>query len=165
MASTKMEKRNTKGSTAPPLTACMVPPLAAAMMSSWVRTTSAPPAPLDLARLARAADGMSMASSSGSGLCRKTWMNYRAVARERGCFDDFVVPIHGQGLLLFVDQNFQEGKKITGVQARSRSGDPAGDIEISDDPYFVHGDDIAGLGKLAIRAALHRKIDDDRPGP
>src|SRR6516165_2874564 len=165
MASTKMEKRNTKGSTVPPLTACIVPPLAAAIMSSWARTTSVPPTSPDGARLARAADGMSMSSPSGSGLCCKTWMNHRAVARECSCFDDFIFPIHGQCLLLFVDQYFEEGEKIPGIEARSRSSDPAGDIEIADDLYLVRGHNFAGLGQLAIAAALYGKIDDDRTGP
>src|SRR5690606_19943603 len=43
-------------------------------------------------------------------------MHHQAVAGERGGLDDLVVPINGDGLVGFVDQDFEEGQKIPGVK-------------------------------------------------
>src|SRR5580700_709717 len=67
--------------------------------------------------------GLRRPSSSGR-LGQEARMNHGAVARECGCLDDVVVPVHRQRLGLPVDEDFEERIKIAGVKARRRRGEP-----------------------------------------
>src|SRR5437773_6821849 len=98
-----------KGSTVPPLTACIAPPLAAAMMSSWASTTlgaACGPASGSAEPTAAVASGASLPAAievnmrglrrSRRGLGGKTRMDDRAVTGERGRLDDLVIPLDRQ---------------------------------------------------------------------
>src|SRR6516165_8505523 len=127
-----MEKRNTNGSTAPPVTACMAPPEAAAMMSSWasVRSSAAglpaafiaasapvgmkvsiafslssPDAPPSCPRTRRSSAHLSGDARSRGTLGRKAWMNHGAVAGERRRLHDLVVPLDRERFRVLVHQN------------------------------------------------------------
>src|SRR5262249_42924783 len=58
-------------------------------------------------------------------LGREVWMNDGAVARERGRFHDLVVPLDRKRFRVLIHQDFEEGKKVLGVEARSGRGDAA----------------------------------------
>src|SRR5215471_15484122 len=145
-----MEKRNTNGSTAPPVAACMAPPEAAAMMSSWASVRSgatglpaafiAASAPVGMkvsiafslnspgAPPSRPGQGPTSAHLFGDArsrgtLGRKAWMNDGAVAGERGRLHDLVVPLDRERFRVLVHQNFEEGEKVLGIEARSGRGD------------------------------------------
>src|SRR6266851_1548802 len=97
---------------------------------------------------------------SGGTLGCKTWMNHRAVARQRGRRDDFIIPIHSERLFLLVHQDLEKGEKVSGIEARRGRGDAAGNVEMTDDLDVVDGHNLTGSGELAIATALDRKVDD-----
>src|SRR5262249_50976563 len=136
MASTKIEKRNTNGSTAPPVTACMAPPEAAAMISSWASVRSWAGLAALIAASARVGMKVSIAFSLSSPgvppsrpgprptsahlfddalsrgtLGRKAWMNHGTVTGERRRLHDLVVPLDRKRFRVLVHQNFEEGEK------------------------------------------------------
>ena len=84
-------------------------------------------------------------------------MDYRAIARERGRLDDFIIPFHRNRLVLLVDQDFQKGKQVPGIKAGGGGGDAAGNIEVTDNLHVVYGHELAGFCELAIAATLCRK--------
>src|SRR5262249_50091214 len=180
-----IENRNTNGSTVPPVTACIAPPLAAAMMSSWASvilgaascaagaTATAAPTVASLAAGIISMNGLPRRRRCAAPSCRalrrafggKARMNYGAVARERGRLHDLIVPLDRQRLRALVHKDLEEGEKILGVEARCRGGDAAGNVEVADDLHAARVHDLAGLGNLAIAAALDREIDDHRSRP
>src|SRR5947209_7576884 len=97
------------GSTAPAVPACIAPPLAAAMISSWASTTLPEPggAPGSIGMIV----GMRVFPCSGRGLRRKSGMNNGTLACQRGRLHDLIIPFHGNRLARLVHQNFQEGEK------------------------------------------------------
>src|SRR5215475_11848147 len=158
-----------KGSTVPPLAACIAPPEAAAMMSSWASVMS-------LAGPARPTGGMIVSMSVSSeraaqprasrrAFRREARMNHGAVAGERRRLHDLVVPLDRQRLLFLVHQDLEKGEQVLGVEARRRGGDAARDVEVADDLDTVGGDDLAALGAFDIAAALDREIDDHGARP
>src|SRR5579871_3274964 len=132
-----MERRNTNGSTAPPVAACVPAPPAAAMMSSWASTMSPVPA---LARVGESKVSMISSPPSrsvvlgnlvavawtkaspnrpprrGNPSCgtfrRESRMDDSAIAGESRRLDDFVVPLQRQGFGLLVHQDFQERVEV-----------------------------------------------------
>src|SRR5205823_4167090 len=144
-ASTKIDRRKTKGS-GTSLTAAGALPVAAAIRSSWPRTES-----------------VIMTSCRSLDLSRALWskirMYDRAVAGERGGFDDFVVPIHRHRFTLFVDQKLKESKNVLGVEARCRCRKPARDVAIADDLDAIDLGHRVGAHALDIAAAFDRQID------
>src|SRR5215469_13932509 len=99
-------------------------PVAAAIRSSWPKTESVIMTGCRPFELGRA-------------LWPETWMHDRAVACQRGCFDDLVVPIDRQRFALFVDQQLEEGKNVLGVEARRGCGEPTRDVAIADDLHAI----------------------------
>src|SRR6266403_5293235 len=89
-------------------------------------------------------------------------MNDGAVLRQRGGLDEFVVPIHRQGLGRFVDQGLDEGKQVSRVEARRRSRDAARKVRNADDLHAIYLDSFAALHALDITAALDREINQHR---
>src|ERR1700745_1363678 len=87
----------------------------------------------------------------------KAWMNDRAVASERRRFDDLVIPIDRQRSRVLIHEDLQEGEKVPGVKTRSGRGDAARHVVMADDLDAARFHDFAGLGELAIAAALHRE--------
>src|SRR5712664_375461 len=83
-------------------------------------------------------------------------MNDGAVLRQRGGLDEFVVPIHRQGLGRFVDQRLDEGKQVARIQARRRGRYAARKVRNADDLHAIYLDDFAALDALDIAAALDR---------
>src|SRR6516164_4391317 len=143
-----MDNRNTNGSPTS-LAATDALPVAAAIKSSWPRTESVIMTrcrPLELSRA----------------LWSETWMHDRAVACQRGCFDDFVVPIDHERLAFFVDQQFEEGKNILGVEARGRCGKPTRDVAIADDLDVIALGHRVGAHALDIAATFDGEIDHHR---
>src|SRR6516225_8725179 len=110
-----------------------------------------------------------MTESRSLGLSRALWsetrMHHRAVAGERGGFDDFVVPVDRQCFALFVDQEFQESKDVFGVEARCSRGEPSWDIAITDDLDAVDLGHRVSDYALDIAAALDGEIDHHRVRP
>src|SRR5215472_970633 len=62
---------------------------------------------------------------------REARMHDGTVAGEHSRLDDLVVPLHRQRLRRLVDQDFQEGVEILGVEARCRGRDAARHIEMA----------------------------------
>src|SRR5262249_58521232 len=56
-------------------------------------------------------------------LGREAWMNDCAVSGERRRFHNLVVPIDRERFRGLVHQDFEEGEKVPGVEARSGRGD------------------------------------------
>ena len=68
-------------------------------------------------------------------------------------------------LAALVDQDFEKGVEVLGVEARGGGGEPARHVEVTDDLDAVHRHDLAALGAFDIAAALDREIDDHRARP
>src|SRR5262249_37801845 len=139
----------------------MAPPEAAAMMSSWasVRSWAGLPAAF-IASSAPVGMKVSIAFSLSSPgvppsrprqrptsahlvgnalsrgtLGRKAWMNHGTVTGERRRLHDLVVPLDRKRFGVLVHQNFEEGEKVLGVEARSGRGDAARPIAVADNHY------------------------------
>src|SRR5262245_59513030 len=123
----------------------MAPPEAAAMMSSWasVRSWAGLPAAVIAAsspvgmkvssayalsspgvpqsrRRQRPTSAHLVGNARSRGtLGRKAWMNHGAVTGERRRLHDLVVPFDRKRFGVLVHQNFEEGEKVLGVEARS----------------------------------------------
>src|SRR5262245_41571194 len=104
-------------------------------------------------------------SRSSRTLWRKTRMDDGAVAREQRRLDDFVIPGNGELLFLPIYENFQEGQKILGIEARCRRGHAARHIEMADNLDAIGVDNFPGSCQLAVAAAFYREIDDNGAGP
>src|SRR5260370_31771793 len=104
-------------------------------------------------------DAISGGTLSHGTLGREAWMNDGAVARERGRFHDLVVPLDRKRLRVLVHQDFQEGEKVLGVEARSGRGDAA--------PHGAMADDLeaARLPHFAPPCALAIAAPPDPPVP
>src|SRR5262249_51123571 len=98
-------------------------------------------------------------------LGRKAWMNHGAVAGERCRLHDLVVPFDRKRFRVPIVQNFEEGEKILGVEARSGGGDAAWHVAMADDLDAARFHNFARLGELAIAPALDCEIDDHRARP
>src|SRR5215470_12578290 len=92
-------------------------------------------------------------------------MHDRAVAGERGGFDDLVVPVNGQRFTLFVDQELDESKDVLGVEARGCRGEPTRDVTIADDLDTVDLGHRIGTYALNIAAPFDGEVDYYRAGP
>ena len=78
--------------------------------------------------------------------------------------DDVVVPVDLQRLLLLVDHEIEEGEQVLGVEARGVDRDLSREVELAGDLHAVGLDDPAGLGELAVAAALGGEVDDHGAG-
>src|SRR5260370_42475921 len=109
MAITKIEKRNTKGSTAS-ITKLLV------CQKALSRGRDASPRPGEAVW-----EDLQSAFSPRNlrGRCEARVDN-GAVPRQGRALHDLVVPVDRELLLLLVDQGFQEGQQILGVKRRSR---------------------------------------------
>src|SRR5262249_60944813 len=134
------------------------------MKVSIAFSLSSPDAPPSCPRTRRSGAHLVGDARSRGTLGRKAWMNDGAVARERRRLHDLVVPLDRERLRVLVHQNFEEGEKDLGVQARSGRGDAAWHVAMTDDLDAARFHHFARLGELAIAAALDREIDDP-PAP
>src|SRR5215471_17472671 len=137
----------------------MAPPEAAAMMSSWASvrswaaglpaafiaasapvgmkvsiafSLSSPDAPPSCPRTRRSSAHLFGDARSRGTLGRKAWMNHGAVAGERRRLHDLVVPLDRERFRVLVHQNFEEGEKVLGVEARSGRGDPGRHVAMAE---------------------------------
>ena len=87
-------------------------------------------------------------------------MDDSAATRERGRFDNVVVPVDCQRVRLLVDKNIKECEKVLGVQIGCRRGKATRHIEVTDDLDAVLARrQFAGLREFAIAPALENNLD------
>ena len=77
-------------------------------------------------------------------------------------FDDLVVPVDLERLVLLVEEQLEEGVEVLGVEARRVDRHRRREVDGADDLDAVHLDRLAGHGRFAVAAALGREIDDHR---
>ena len=91
-------------------------------------------------------------------------MDHGAVAGERRRLDDLVVPFDREHLGGLVDQDFEEGIKILGVEARGGRRQPPRHIEMTDDLDAADLDDLVGLGRIDATISRVIRRGAGRPG-
>ncbi len=82
-----------------------------------------------------------------------------------GVLDDFVVPIDFQRIGALLDQRIKEGEQVARIKAGGVDRDFAGKVQPAENPHAADIDRLAGFRALAVAAALHRHVDDDRTRP
>src|SRR6187551_1915554 len=170
----KIEKRNTKGSTA--AICSMSRPFSC--RHSGARPKAASPESIIPARrsmdsglAASRHPGMTIEmqrpqpSSSRRRLGLEIRMHHRAVAGEHGRLDQFVVPVDRERLFFLVDQGVEEGQQILGIERGGGSREPAWHVEIADDAHIADLRYLARPRAFDIAAALDCEIDDHRAWP
>jgi len=90
-------------------------------------------------------------------------MNDLAVPRQRGGFDDLILPIDFERLGLRIDQRRHKIKDVLGVQGRRIRREPAGDVRMTDDLDPIDIGYFTQHREFAVTPLLYSKVDDDGP--
>ena len=91
-------------------------------------------------------------------------MHHRAIARQANTGDNFIFPIQGQCLFLFIEKRINEIEQIAREKLRRIARQAARHIIMRHQLHALMLGHFTGFGQFAITALLDRQIDQHRAG-